>query len=50
MFGIGDTESAVCYLYEKIVYCCCLFALIGTVIKIVLDRSFPVMEEENEQK
>ncbi|MBD8914655.1 MAG: hypothetical protein UEY91_08420 [Lachnospiraceae bacterium] len=25
------------------------FALIGTVIKIVLDRSFPVMEEENEQ-
>ena len=27
----------------------CLFALIGTVIKIVLDRSFPVMEEENEQ-
>ncbi len=25
------------------------FALIGTVIKVILDRSFPVMEEENEQ-
>ena len=26
------------------------FALIGTVIKVILDRSFPVMEEEDQEE